>query len=54
MEIEELLSKLDLMKGYYQVPLAESSRDLTAFVTPWGNFRFKVLPFGLKNAPAIF
>lgn len=32
----------------------ERSRDLTAFVSPWGSYRFKVLPFGLKNAPAIF
>lgn len=48
------LSKLDLRKGYYQIPLENSCRDLTAFVTPWGTFRFKVLPFGLKNAPAIF
>ena len=50
----EVLSKIDLTKGYYQVPLKAESRDVTSFVTPWGCFRFKVLPFGLKNAPAIF
>ncbi len=49
-----VLSKLDQILGYYQVPLAESSHDLTAFVTPWGNFQFKALPLGLKNASAIF
>ncbi len=48
------LSKLDLQKGYYKIPLDTSCTDLTAFVTPWSTFRFKVLPFGLKNAPAIF
>ena len=40
------LSKLDLLKGFHQVPLAESSRHLTAF--------YKVMPFGLCNAPATF
>ncbi len=48
------LSKLDLEKGYYQIPLDNASKDYTAFVTPWGAFRFNVLPFGLCNAPAIF
>ena len=50
----KFLSKMDLQKGFYQIGLEESSRDYTAFVTPWGNFRFRVLPFRLKNAPAIF
>ncbi len=48
------LSKLDLEKRYYQIPLDEDSRDMTAFVSPWGCYRFKVLPFGLKNAPGMF
>ncbi len=43
-----VLSKLDLCKGYYQIPLDTDSRDLTAFVTPWGSYRFKMLPFGLR------
>ena len=47
-------SKLDLSKGYWQVPLAESAKELTGFVTSNGNFRFKVMPFGLVNAPATF
>ena len=50
----KFLSKMDLQKGFYQIGLEESSRDYTAFVIPWGNFRFRVFPFGLKNAPAIF
>ena len=45
-----VLSKLDLCKGYYQASLSSDSRDLTAFMTPWGTFRVKILPFGLKNA----
>lgn len=47
-------SKLDLSKGYWQVPLTERAKELTGFVTTNGNFRFKVMPFGLVNAPATF
>ncbi len=52
-ETVTILSKIDLQKGY-QIPLNDDSKDVTAFVTPWGCFRCNVLPFGLRNAPAIF
>lgn len=45
---------LDLASGYYQVPIAESSKPLTSFVTPDGQFEFNRMPFGLANAPAVF
>lgn len=48
------LTTIDLCKGYWQVPLAEKSRELTAFRTPWGLYQFTVLPFGLHGAPATF
>ena len=48
------LSKLDLSKGFYQIGIEEKSRDKTAFVTPFGKYRFNRMPFGLRNAPAIF
>ena len=48
------LSKLDLSKGFYQIGIEEESRDKTAFVTPFGKFCFNRMPFGLRNAPAIF
>ncbi|XP_028437739.1 uncharacterized protein LOC114558153 [Perca flavescens] len=48
------LTTLDLCKGYWQVPLTERSRELTAFRTPLGLFQFTVLPFGLHGAPATF
>lgn len=47
-------SKLDLSKGYWQIPLEKTSRRYTAFQTPLGLFQFKVMPFGLVNAPATF
>uniref|UniRef100_A0A3B3YYE4 ribonuclease H n=1 Tax=Poecilia mexicana TaxID=48701 RepID=A0A3B3YYE4_9TELE len=48
------LTTLDLCKGYWQVPLTESSRDLTTFRVPSGLYRFRTMPFGLHGAPATF
>ena len=45
---------LDLVKGYYQVPLAADCKDLTAFTTSANHYQFKRLPFGLKNAAIAF
>ena len=47
-------SKLDLVRGYYQVPLEENSRQYTAFSTCRNHWQFKRLSFGLRNAPAAF
>ena len=61
--IEELLTeigdakfftKVDLSKGYWQIPVTDRDRDKTAFVTPEGQYQFRVLPFGMVNAPAVF
>ena len=48
------LSKLDLTKGYWQIPLAENAKPMSAFVTPFGQFQFCVMPFGMINSGASF
>ena len=47
-------SKIDLVKGYWQLPVEINSRKYTAFQTDLGLYQFKYMPFGLCNAPATF
>lgn len=50
----QVFSKIDCQSGYWQIPLDESSKHLTAFVTHKGLFEFNVMPFGLSGAASTF
>ena len=49
-----LFSKMDLTKGFWQIPLEEASRKILAMDTPLGLYEPTSMPFGMKNAPAVF
>jgi hypothetical protein len=40
--------------GYHQIKIALEDRYKTNFSTEWGSYQYIVMPFGMKNAPAIF
>ena len=48
------MSFLDAFQGYHQIPLATNDQEKTAFVTPVGNYHYKVIPFNLKNAGSTY
>ena len=48
------ISFLDAFQGYHQIPLALDDQEKMAFVTPIGNYHYKVMPFGLKNAGSTY
>ena len=48
------MSFLDAFQGYHQIPLALDDQEKTTFVTLVGNYHYKVMPFGLKNAGSTY
>ena len=49
-----VFSKLDANSGFWQIKMDSNSKLYTTFVTPWGRFCFKRMPFGISSAPEFF
>ena len=51
---QEMYSFMDGFSRYHQIRIVKEDRHKTTIVTEWGCFQYTVMPFGMKNAPAIF
>ena len=50
----KICSKFDLKSGFYQIKMSKESIPWTTFTCSEGLFKWNAMPFGLKNAPAVF
>ena len=48
------VTKFDLLKGFWQIPLTDRAKEISAFVTPDGFYQYKVMPFRMINSAATF
>ena len=51
---QEMYSFIDGFFGYHQFRIAQEDRHKMTFITEWGCYQYTVMPFGIKNALAIF
>lgn len=49
-----VFSFMEGFSGYNQIKMASADMDKTMFITPWGTFCYKVMPFGLENAGEMY
>ena len=49
-----MISFLNTFQGYHQIAMALEDQEKTSFITPIGNFHYKVMSFGLKNARSTY
>ncbi|XP_058084609.1 uncharacterized protein LOC131232405 [Magnolia sinica] len=50
----KIFSFMDSFSGYNHIKMVIEDREKTSFITPWGTFCYRVMPFGLKNARATY
>nr|XP_040573884.1 uncharacterized protein K02A2.6-like [Lepeophtheirus salmonis] len=50
----KIFSKLDAVMGFHHIKLNHQSSKMTTFITPFGRYRFKRLPFGISSGPEVF
>jgi hypothetical protein len=50
----ELLSFVDAYSGFHQIPLYQPDQIKTSFITPYGAYCYRTMPFGLRNAGATY
>jgi hypothetical protein len=51
---QEVYSFTDGFSGYHHIGITKEDFHKTTFAIEWGSYQYRVMPFGLKNAPAIF
>jgi hypothetical protein len=49
-----VFTKLDIRQAFHQIRINPESEELTTFQTRYGQYKYKVLPFGLTNGPATY
>lgn len=54
LEGSQIFSKMDANSGFWQIELEKQSREFTTFITPFGRFQFRKMPFGISAAPEFF
>ena len=54
LEGSRYFSKMDANSGFWQIDLAEESREYTTFITPFGRYQYLKMPFGISAAPEFF
>ena len=54
LEGKKIFSCLDLLSGFYHVPVYKPHVERTAMSTPFGNYEWNFMPMGLKNSPSVF
>ena len=48
------MSFLDAFQGYHQISLIVEDQEKMTFISPYANYYYIVMPYGLKNARAIY